>query len=65
MKFHENLFGELSKSSETPAWNDMWHTIKTSSLSGTKSKNLNVSRLVVQMSLPNLLKPGVKSRMKM
>ena len=31
----------------------------------TKSQNLNVSRLVLQLSLPNPLKPGVKSRMKM
>ena len=26
---------------------------------------VNVSRLVLQLPLPNLLKPGVKSRMKM
>ena len=31
----------------------------------TKSQNLNVSRLVLQLSLPNPLKPGVKSRMKL
>ena len=31
----------------------------------TKSQNLNVSRLVLQLSLPSPLKPGVKSRMKM
>ena len=31
----------------------------------TKSRNLNVSRLVSQLSLPNPLKPGVKSRMNM
>ena len=30
-----------------------------------KSPNLNVSRLVLQLSLPKLLKPGVKWRMKM
>ena len=30
----------------------------------TKSQNLNVSRLVLQLSLPNSLEPGVKSRMK-
>ena len=30
-----------------------------------KSQNLNDSRLVLQLSLPNPLKPGVKSRMKM
>ena len=38
---------------------------QTSSLKCTKSKNLNVSHLVLQLSLPNPLKPGVKSRMKM
>ena len=27
-------------------------------------QNLNDSRLVLQLSLPNLLKPGAKSRMK-
>ena len=31
----------------------------------TNSKNLNDSRLVLQLSLPNPLKPGVKLRMKM
>ena len=31
----------------------------------TKSQNLNVSRLVLQFPVPNPLKPGVKSRMKM
>ena len=34
-------------------------------ISRTKSQNLNVSRLVLQFSLHNQLKPGVKSRMKM
>ena len=38
---------------------------KTSSISRTKSHNLNVSNLVLQLSLFNSLKPGVKSRMKM
>ena len=36
-----------------------------SDISRTKSQNLNVSRFVLQLSLPNLLKPGVKLRMKM
>ena len=31
----------------------------------TQSPNLNVSRLVLQLFLPNPMKPGVKSRMKM
>ena len=30
-----------------------------------KSQNLNVSRLVLELSLPNPLKAGVKPRMKM
>ena len=38
---------------------------KTSSISRTKSQNLYVSNLVMQLSLLNPLKPGVKSRMKM
>ena len=38
---------------------------QTSSLKRTKSKNVNVSRLALQLSLPNSLKQGVKSRMKM
>ena len=38
---------------------------KTSSMSRTKSQNLNVSNLVLQFSLLNPLKPGVKLRMKM
>ena len=38
---------------------------KTSSISRTKSQNLNVSCLLLQWSLPNPLKPGVKLRMKM
>ena len=33
---------------------------KISNIRRTKSQNLNDSRLVLQLSLPNLLKPGVK-----
>ena len=36
-----------------------------SNIKRTNCQNLNVSRLVLQLSLPNLLKPGVKSIMKM
>ena len=36
---------------------------KTSSTSRTKSPNLDVSCLALQLSLPNPLKPGVKLRM--
>ena len=38
---------------------------KVSNIRRTKSQKLNDSRLVFQLSLPNPLKPGVKSRMKM
>ena len=38
---------------------------QTSNISHTKSQNLNVSHLIWQLSLPNPLKSGVKSRMKM
>ena len=42
---------------------ETYHQI--SNISCTKSQNLNVSRLVLELSLPNPSKPGVKSRMKM
>ena len=35
-----------------------------SNISRTKSQNFNVSRLILQLPLPNPFKPGVKSRMK-
>ena len=38
---------------------------KISNIRRTKSPNLDVSRIVVQLSSPNPMKPGVKSRMKM
>ena len=38
---------------------------QTSNISRTKCQNLNVSRLVLHLSLPNSLMPGVKSRMTM
>ena len=44
--------------------NDAEHR-KTPSISRTKAQNLNVSHLVLQLCLPNPLKPGVKLRMKM
>ena len=48
----------------TPGEPNHWYR-KISNISRAKSPNLNVSRLVLQMSLPNPTKPGVKSRMKM
>ena len=38
---------------------------KISNIRRTKSQNWNDSHLVLKSSLPNPLKPGVKSRMKM
>ena len=38
---------------------------KISNIRRTESPNLDVSRLVVELSSPNPMKPGVKSRMKM
>ena len=41
-----------------------WDYHKISNISHTKSQNLNDPGLVLQLTLPNPLKPGVKSRMK-
>ena len=38
---------------------------KVSNIRRTKAQNLSVSRPVLQLPLPNLLKPRIKSRMKM
>ena len=38
---------------------------KISNISRTNFQNLNVSHLVLQLSLPNPLKPGVKLRLEM
>ena len=38
---------------------------QTCNIYGTKSQNLNMSRLDLQLLLPNTLKLGVKARMKM
>ena len=42
-----------------------WHCRKISNISHTKCQNLNYSRPVLQLSLPDPLKAGVKLRMKM
>ena len=59
----------------TPTPGDARHGVSVMTLSGTyhqnsnirhtKSKNFNVSCLVLQLSLPNPLEPDVKLRMKM
>ena len=38
---------------------------RISNIRRTEPPNVDVSRLVLQLSLPNPIKPGVKSRMKM
>ena len=45
--------------------NYLAYTRQTSNISGTKYQNFNASRLFLQLTLPNPLKPGFKSRMKM
>ena len=59
--FIDRLFPQLRPS---PITTDITYR-KTSSLSRTKSQNFNVSHLVLQLTLPNPLKPNVKLRMKM
>ena len=44
-------------------WNFKYRQI--SNIRGTKFQNLNVNRVILQLSLCNILKPDVKSRMKM
>ena len=44
-------------------WHERYHQF--SNIRRTQSPNIIVSRLVLQLSLPNPLKPGVKLRIKM
>ena len=53
--------GQLNSGS-VPVTNLLYR--KLSNIRRTKSQHLNDSRLILQMSLPNPLKPGVKLRMK-
>ena len=46
-------------------WDDIYHYHQTSNISRIKSQKRTVSRLVLQLFLPNPVKPGVKWRMKM
>ena len=59
--------GSASLAAARPAARLPAQTVTTIPLQpgGLRGKNLNVSCLVLQLSLPNLLKPDVKSRMKM
>ena len=56
------VFATLS-TQESLSQADNYH--QASNIRHTKSHNLNVSCRIMQLSLPNPLKPGVKSRMKM
>ena len=65
-----NLISTHSKASPTDSdvvWRFSYQSKKRkiSNIRYTKSQNFNDSRLVLQLSLPNPLKPGVKSRMEM
>ena len=63
---HKNIYHVLHKNSTCTGlifWKYMYR--KVSNIWRTKSQNLNDSHLVLKSSLPNPLKPGVKSRMKM
>ena len=46
-------------------WSSEPNYRQISNTKGIKSSNLDISRLILQLHLPNPLKPGVKSRMKM
>ena len=50
---------------QSPPGIDVRCSNQTSDISRTKFQNVNVSRLVLQLYLPNPLKPGVKWKMKM
>ena len=56
-----------TRGSDTPCQHAIYHIKyrKISNISRTKSPNLNVSRLVVQLPLPNPMTPVGKSWMKM
>ena len=55
--------GKVRGKISSVVWGRAYH--KICNIRRTKSPNLNVSRLVLQLFLPNSMKPGVKSRMKM
>ena len=63
MAWHGSMFGHLQAQWTTLGPMPVYR--KISNISRTKSQNLNDSHLFSQSSLPNLLRPGVKSRMKM
>ena len=62
LKLRGHEAGESSLGLRGPQFS---HYCKTSNIRHTVYQNLNVSWLVMQLSWPNPLKPGVKSRKKM
>ena len=62
--FHEKAKCEICELWLTPTPSLLFHNVltyrKISNVRHTKSKKLNDSRLVLHLSLPNILKPGVK-----
>ena len=64
----DNSFHDIRWILRMHVWAPQMHSIHIPSkllYKSTKSPNLNVSRHVLQLSLPNLLKPDVKSRVTM
>ena len=66
MIYYKELTSEtnISVSPYTVSFQNLTYC-QISNISGTKSQNLCVSHLVLQLSLPYPLKSGVKLRMKM
>ena len=56
---------KLIHASKRGPWSDLTVYRQIYNITRTKSQNLNVSRIVLQLSLPNLLKPCIKLRMNM
>ena len=63
--WHSSEASLIGNAQDIYPWYEFIITRKISNIRRTKSTNLNVSRRVLQLSLPNPGKPGVKSGMKM
>ena len=64
-KRHKDCFPTSSCRKKLVDWLQRNAYRQTTNIKGTKQQNVNVCHLVLQSSLPNPSKPGVKSRMKM
>ena len=70
LHFNRDIGSQVFDNIAGATWSYSWFLVattyrQTSNTRRTKSKNRNVYRLFLQLSLPNPLKPGVKSIMKM